>query len=65
MAQDSEAESVSQCTDATARYFRGDTVVVRDDYAHAILVYDAVDVPDAVHESDHHEIIHAPEGWSQ
>jgi hypothetical protein len=50
---------------ATERYCRSDVVVVKGGFSHDITVHDAHAVPDAVEESDHHEVIHAPEGWDE
>ncbi len=49
---------------AKERYFREDVVVVRGSHSHDILVFDAQSVPDSVEDSDHHDIIHHPEGWT-
>lgn len=49
---------------AHARYFRGDTVVVKDTYAAAILVFRRGTVPDRVFEDDHYTVVAAPDNWT-
>lgn len=49
--------------EAEKRFFQHDYVVVRGGYSSDITIHHRDSVPHSVIESEHHEIIHAPEGW--